>query len=375
MTHTVVDQETGSRRGRPWRRAAALASGAVLTGALLAPVAAVADAPPELNAPAEAAAAWSVEQLTDGTHASEDHGLTADLVMGFAASGTAGDAADRATDWLAAHAADYARRGGADAVNAGGTAKLALVASIQHRDPGDFGGLDLTGMLRERMNEDGRFTDAAPTGDMSNQFSQSLAVLALRRSGELPDLAVDFLASTRCETGGFPLSLSRNPDRCNADTDSTGMAVQALVDAGQGAEAKPALDWLEGQQQENGGFGYNTSSAPNSNSTALAVQALLAGGRDQAAADGLAWLRTLQAGCAAPAADRGGVGYMDPVIDGMALRATAQVIPALAEVPLGEIDGANASPAPGVIDCAPDDGSGGGTQGSAEGTDAGADGG
>ena len=375
MTHTDVDQDAGTRRGRPWRRSAALATGALLAGSLLVPGAAVADAPPELAAPAEAAAAWSVAQLTDGTHASEDHGLTADLVMGFAATGTAGEAAERATDWLAAHAADYARRGGPEAVNAGGTAKLALVASIQHRDPGDFGGLDLTGMLLERLNEDGRFTDAAPTGDMSNQFSQSLAVLALRRSGELPDSAVEFLASTRCASGGFPLSLSRRPDRCTADTDSTGMAVQALVDAGQADEAAPALDWLEGQQQENGGFGYNATSAPNSNSTALAVQALIAGGRAEAADDGLGWLRTLQAGCAAAADDRGGVGYMDPVIDGMALRATAQVIPALAEVPLGEIDGADADPAPGEIDCVPDDGSGGGTQGATDGGDQGADGG
>ncbi|KAB8161323.1 hypothetical protein FH609_027715 [Streptomyces sp. 3MP-14] len=371
MIPTAVDQDAPGRRRRPWRRAAALATGAALAGSLLTvPGAAVADAPPELESPAEAAVTWSVAQLTDGTHASEDHGLTADLVMGFAATGTAGEAAEQATDWLEANATAYARRGGPEAVNAGGTAKLALVASIQHRDPGDFGGLDLTGMLLERMNEDGRFTDAAPTGDMSNQFSQSLAVLALRRSGELPDQAVEFLASTRCDSGGFPLSLSRRPDRCNADTDSTGMAVQALVDAGRAADAEPALDWLESQQQDGGGFGYNATSAPNSNSTALAVQALLAGGRAEAAEDGLAWLRGLQAGCAAPAGDRGGVGYMDPTIDGMALRATAQVIPALAEVPLGEIDGAGADPSPGVIECYPDDGSGG-TQGTSDGADGG----
>ncbi|RMI34520.1 prenyltransferase/squalene oxidase repeat-containing protein [Streptomyces triticirhizae] len=374
MISTAVDQDAPGRRRRPWRRAAALATGAALAGSLLTvPGAAVADAPPELESPAEAAVTWSVAQLTDGTHASEDHGLTADLVMGFAATGTAGEAAERATDWLEANAAAYARRGGPEAVNAGGTAKLALVASIQHRDPGDFGGLDLTGMLLERMNEDGRFTDAAPTGDMSNQFSQSLAVLALRRSGELPDEAVEFLASTRCADGGFPLSLSRRPDRCNADTDSTGMAVQALVDAGRAADAEPALDWLESQQQDNGGFGYNATSAPNSNSTALAVQALIAGGRAEAAEDGWVWLRALQAGCAADAADRGGVGYMDPIIDGMALRATAQVIPALAEVPLGEIDGAGADPSPGLIECYPDDG--GGPEGASHGLTDGADGG
>ncbi|WP_158920518.1 prenyltransferase/squalene oxidase repeat-containing protein [Streptomyces sp. NBRC 109706] len=359
-------------RRRPWRRVTALATGALATaalfaGTLLAPGTALAEEPPELASPAEAAVTWSLAQLTDGTHASEDHGLTADLVMAFASTGTAGEAADRATDWLAENATSYVRRGGDQAVNAGGTAKLALVAAIQHRDPGDFGGHDLTGLLLERINADGRFTDAGPAGDMSNQFTQSLGVLALRRTGELPEPAVDFLASTRCADGGYPLSLRRDPSRCTSDTDSTGMAVQALLDAGRTADAEPALDWLEGQQQETGGFGYNASSPPNSNSTALAVQALIAGDRAESAEAGTAWLRSLQAGCAADPEDRGGVGYMEPVINGMALRATAQVIPALAGQPLGEIDGEGAAPDASVIDCSPGSGSGGTSAGSDQG--------
>ncbi|MEO3751065.1 prenyltransferase/squalene oxidase repeat-containing protein [Streptomyces sp. B6B3] len=370
---------------RPRRRLAALLPAAFLATAALVVLpgtASHADAPPELDDPAAAAASWAVGQLTDGTHAAGDHGLTADIVMGLAATGTAGDAADRATDWLAENAGDYLTRGApdSDTVFAGGAAKLALVAAIEHRDPGDFGGHDLTGMLLDRLQDDGRFTDAGGT-DMSNQFTQSLAVLALGRTGDLPDSAVDFLASTRCADGGYPLSLRRDPNRCTSDTDSTGLAAQALLAAGRTADAAPALDWLEGRQRDDGGFGYNAASDPNSNSTALAVQALTAGGREEAAGDGTTWLLSRQLGCAAAATDRGAVGYLEPVADGMALRATAQAIPALAGQPLGAIDGASATPEPAAIDCSPDDGGSGGAQGgaaaggaSAGGTDGGASG-
>ncbi|TDC20763.1 hypothetical protein E1265_20480 [Streptomyces sp. 8K308] len=338
-------------------------AGALMAVALTLPAAnAAADAPPELRDPTAAAATWAVGQLTDATHANGDHGLTADIVLGLAASGTAGDAADRATDWLAENAADYITRGGNEGtVFAGGAAKLALVAAVEHRDPSDFGGQDLTATLLGRLQDTGRFTDAGTTGDMSNQFTQSLAVLALDRTGEVPGSAVDFLASTRCADGGYPLSLRRNPDRCVSDTDSTGMAVQALLAVGRTADAEPALDWLESQQQDDGGFGYDAASDPNSNSTALAVQALAAGDRDEAAERGVTWLRSVQVGCAGAAADRGAVGYLEPIANGLALRATAQAIPALAGQPLGEIDGASSAPDTEPIDCTPDDGSAGAT--------------
>ncbi|RBM23863.1 prenyltransferase/squalene oxidase repeat-containing protein [Streptomyces sp. PT12] len=379
---------------RPLRRAAAallpatlLASAALaLTGtAAGADAASGTQAPDGIENPAAAAAAWSVSRLTEGTHASGDHGLTADIVLGLAATGTAGDAQRAATDWLAANAGDYITRGAPDSgtVFAGGTAKLALVAAAEHRDPSDFGGHDLTGLLLGRLQDTGRFTDAGPTGDMSNQFTQSLAVLALDRTGDVPGAAVDFLASTRCADGGYPLSLRRNPSRCTSDTDSTGLAVQALLAVGRTADAEPALDWLEAGQRENGGFGYDATSDPNSNSTALAVQALVAGDREEAAGEGIAWLRSMQVGCAGPAADRGAVGYMEPVADGMALRATAQVIPALAGVPLGDIDAADPAPGAAPIDCSPGGGgpgtpgdpqgaSEGGSEGTADGTTDGA---
>ncbi|MDT0378209.1 terpene cyclase/mutase family protein [Streptomyces sp. DSM 42041] len=213
------------------------------------------------------------------------------------------------------------------------------------------------------MQDDGRFRDAPLDEDISNQFTQSLAVLALDRSGDLPGKAADFLVSTQCADGGFPLFFKEDPADCTSHTDSTGLAVQALVAADRDAEAEEALDWLEDEQLDDGGFRDNGFGTPpaNSNSTALAVQGLTAGGRVTAAAEGVAWLRTVQVGCDAPADDRGAVGYDKPVVNGMALRATAQVVPALAGKSLGKVDGTGSAPGLEPVDCTPDDDSSGGT--------------
>ncbi|EST37338.1 hypothetical protein N566_13600 [Streptomycetaceae bacterium MP113-05] len=357
--------------------AAVLATTAV-AAALLPSTAATADPAadpaPALRSPSDAAATWMASQLTEDTHAKGDQGLTSDIVLALASTGSGGDAADRATDWLARNADDYIDRGQPGNVFAGGVAKLALVASVEGRDPGDFGGHDLTGLLLDRMQEDGRFRDSPLGQDISNQFTQSLAVLALDRSGDLPEAAGDYLVSTQCTDGGFPLFFKDDPADCTSHTDSTGLGVQALVAADRDAAAEKALDWLEDEQLDGGGFRDNGFGTPpaNSNSTALAVQGLTAGGRVTAAAEGVAWLRTVQVGCGAPADDRGAVGYDKPVVNGMALRATAQVVPALAGKSLVRIDGRNAAPGLKPVDCALDDGSSGGSSGDTGGDTGGA---
>ncbi|KRV48652.1 hypothetical protein AQ490_24270 [Wenjunlia vitaminophila] len=337
------------------RTAAAVIPSAALVTALLLPAPTHAEqAPPPLKSPANAGATWIASKLTDGTHASGDHGLTADVVLALASTGTGGATADKATDWLAANAEAYITRGTPGAVFAGGAAKLAMVAAVEHRDPRNFGGQDLVGTLLGRLQDNGRFTDDLP-GDGSNQFTQSLAVLALQRTGDLPAKAVDFLAGTRCADGGYPLYFKTDPTKCKSHTDSTGLAVQALLAAGRTADAKPGLDWLEQQQLPDGSFRDNGFGTPpgNSNSTALDVQALAAGGRTEAAAKGLTWLKGVQVDCSGAAADRGAVGYSEPKADGVALRATAQAVPALAGKSLGEIDGKGAAKDLEPVDCTP----------------------
>ncbi|WP_263172323.1 peptidase [Streptomyces sp. SCSIO ZS0520] len=350
---------------------------AALCAALLPGGAQARTGAPALPSPEKAAATWTASRLTEGTHASGDQGLTADIVMALAATGTGGATAEKATDWLAAHAADYIDRGTPGRVFAGGTAKLALVAAIEHRDPADFGGIDLTATLLGRMQDSGRFTDDLPNGDGSNQFTQSLAVLALQRTGDLPAKAADFLAASRCADGGYPLFFKSDPAQCTSHTDSTGLAVQALLGAGRTADAEAGLDWLEKQQLPDGSFRDNGFGTPpgNTNSTALDVQALAAGKRTAAAAEGTAWLTSRQLGCRAPAADRGAVGYAEPVVDGTTLRATAQAVPALAGKPLAQIDGKDSASALEPIDCAPGDGSTGGSGGTSGGDTGGTSGG
>ncbi|MGK5627030.1 prenyltransferase/squalene oxidase repeat-containing protein [Streptomyces sp. URMC 123] len=362
---------------RPRHGAATALTGALLATALLAPGTAHAGdvgpapaapaAPPVWQlSPAEAAATWAASQLVDGVHAKrDDYGLTADIVMGLAATRTGGTTANRATDWLAEHAGAYITDGDKDTVKPGATAKLALVAGIQDRDPARFGGRNLVRLLLDRLQENGRFTGTGPKAPPSNQFDQSLAVLALARAAAVPPKAVDFLAGTRCASGGFPIRLDppQKPEDCTADADSTGMAVQALYAAGRGAEAALALDWLAGTQNQDGSFGVSAGGAGNANSTALAVQALTAGGRKAEAAKGVNWLLTLQLGCAAKQEDRGAVGYTKPVVNVSTLRATAQVIPALAGQALGGIKAAGSRPELLPIVCGTGDGTTGGTGG------------
>ncbi|QDQ15106.1 prenyltransferase/squalene oxidase repeat-containing protein [Streptomyces spectabilis] len=330
------------------------------------------------KAPASAAATWMASKLTDGSNVKGDVGLTADVVMGLASTDTGGAVQKKVTDWLEANAKAYIEsKGGPGTVFTGGLAKLTLVAGIEHRDPKDFGGYDLVKNLTERLEPNGRFTDKNPGGDGSQQFTQALAVLALQRFGGAPPKALDFIAGSRCADGGYPLGFGAAPDSCKSHLDSTGLAVQALLGSGRTAAAKPALNWLEKNQLADGGFPDNSmgSTKGNSNSTALAVQALAAGGRTEAAAKGVAWLRSRQVNCAAPQKDWGAVGFLEPKADGMALRATAQVVPALAGKSLAQVDAGDSAADLEEISCVPGGGTpGGNTGGGGDGGTSGGDG-
>ncbi|MBT2385932.1 prenyltransferase/squalene oxidase repeat-containing protein [Streptomyces sp. ISL-11] len=304
------------------------------------------------SAAAEAAATWAADQLSNGGHVSRDHGLTADIVLGLAASGTAGATAERATNWLQTNARDYLTPGKAGDVSATGAAKLALVAAAENRDPEHFGDHNLIEMLKGSLQKDGRFKDTAAS-DTHDQYTQPLGILALSRFHQVPKEAVDFLLKSRCEDdGGFPLQNGPDAKACVSDTGSTGMAVQALYAAGRPEEAKRALDRLERTQLPDGGFAATaTGREGDSRSTALGVQALLVGKRAGAANKGLAWLRTRQLGCSAAPADRGAIGSRKAVVDRETLRVTAQVVPALAEQSLAEIDGRGSRPGRAALAC------------------------
>ena len=350
------------RCGSRWARSGPATVGVVLG---LAAVAAATDGAAATASPSasRAAAVWAAGQLTGGTHVQgefgADIGLTADVVLALAAAGVGRPVAAAGGRWLASRSRSYLTGGVPGDVSAGSAAKLILVARALGRNPSTFGPLNLTATLRGRLGPNGRFTDSLDFGgpkpvDQSTTFTQSLAILSLRPA--VPPRAVSFLVSKRCRDGGFPVFYPEPGQPCVSDADGTGLAVQALLAVGAGRPAAPAVRWLVRHQRPDGSFSNSgPGAAPNSNSTALAVQALRAAGRPAAAGRGVSWLLSRQLGCSAAAGDRGAVGYLDPVLDGSALRATAQAVPALAGLSLGDLDGRAARASAGLpaMTCSP----------------------
>ncbi|GAA1901648.1 terpene cyclase/mutase family protein [Streptomyces sodiiphilus] len=151
-------------------------------------------------------------------------------------------------------------------------------------------------------------------------WRQSLALLAQDTSGYTPaPEAVEWLAGQQCEDGSF-LSFRADTgvpceDVTAADTNATALAVQALAAVGGQDEAVAAADeWLRSMQNEDGGWGYSPGGATDSNSTAVVIGALAAAGQDP---DGVRRddaspyeaLAALQLGCEADQEERGAFAW------------------------------------------------------------------
>lgn len=296
---------------------AAAATSLLLAGSVLSAPAAAADSA-ERNAAGVAAARWQAGELVDGgipgLGAGPDWGLTIDTLIALEATGANKAEATRVTDQLKLHVRDYNSNdawGEPGQRISGATAKLLYAAVVTDSDPTAFGAYDLRQETLDLIAgpelglENGRLKDKVnpPATDNSNTFAQSLAVLGLARSGEVPQNAVDFLIDQQCAAGGFRLypyafggsEVTGDCDEQGADAvldpDSTGMAVQALFAAadkgtpGAAEAARTGVDWLAQQQRADGSFGGSGPTAgSNTNSTGLAGQALAAGG-EQGAAD------------------------------------------------------------------------------------------
>jgi hypothetical protein len=244
----------------------------------------------------------------------DDFGLVADVVIALDSAGLDSAQATRSISRLAGGFSSYV--GSGPHVSAGALAKLLVVADVGGRDPSSFGGHDLTRELASLMNPTGRYVDRPAAGDLSNTFTQSLAVLGLAGADRnVPRMAVHFLLGQQCGSGGaagFRLLMATKPctDTGQADVDSTAMAVRALFAAGQTASAARGLTWLEHQQTATGGLaGSPPTDLVNANSTGLALAALAEGNREGAAALAADYLASLQIGCSVPPAVRGAVSY------------------------------------------------------------------
>jgi hypothetical protein len=360
-------------------------------------------------------APWLANQLTasdgllstsSGGIAYPDYGLTADAVLGLAATGEGKDATDQATAALQAHVADYSGDN-TTILYAGATAKLLLVAEAQGTSTTNFGGRDLLGQLQSLQfttgSDAGRFSDQWVPGykypggydpaDYSNSLVQALAIVALHRAGVTGapiDDASAYLALQQCPSGGVRVTEddAQCTDDSAADPDITGVALQAFVAAGDTAAAGKAANWLLARQRGDGSFASTsqdpTTPTPNANTTAVIEGGLLAHGDASAAAEARSYLSGLQLGCAALPADRGAVAYdatdRDAAVFGGGIsaqtldqfrRASAQAAMGLANASYLTVDGttatADAAPAActtplitaayeGVLDRTPDPG-------------------
>ena len=307
-----------------------LISVVVLAGCLAWPAAAAAQAPADAL---QAAAAWlRIQQQDDGGFsngfvAGSDPATTADAVLAIVAAG------EDPSVWIVGGSNPMDSLRGAvssgSVAGPGAFAKVTMAAVASGADPRSFGGVDLTGKILEGYSSDTGLFGGGP-------YDSALAIQALSAAGEpVPEGAIAGLLATRLADGTF----SFNGDQTvgAGDSNTTAVAVVALVAAGAGDEIAPSLAYFRSAQNEDGGWTYQKPSAfgeaTDANSTALVIQALAAAGEDLAA-----WEDPAQALLALQVSS--GAFIYNAANSSENLLATVQALPALALViPAGAASG------------------------------------
>jgi len=238
-----------------------------------------------------------------------DWGLTLDTALALAADGNRPIKLRNVAGTIErAYYRKYAAFEGDVAANA--MSKVLITAKVLRKNVRDLDGRNvrlevLRLILGPRAGrEQGRVRDSGES-DFSNTFGQSYAVLGLARTGGLPQSAVQYLLRQRCAAGYFrafeSVGTTCNKDESPADVDATALALQAMIAARRsGAAVAPRLiigtaKWMAGQQRANGSFGGGVgAAAPNTNSTGLAAQALQTVGRTKAAERAASWVALMQ---------------------------------------------------------------------------------
>ena len=227
------------------------------------------------------------KQGSDGAVAAP--GVTEDFIFGAAAAGIdpstlAATGGTSAYDYLAVHAA-------AVAGDAGASGKLSLAVLVGRLDPSTFGGQDLLADLGATYHP-----ATGVYGD-GQTFPQALAILAFVAAADaghpVPAAAVTHLQDVQNTDGSWNyLGVKDAPG--GSDTNSTAIAIQALVAAGvpkTDPSITAALASLKSQQLGDGGFPYSDAFGPpasDPDSDAIVIQALVAAGQDAA---GAAWTK------------------------------------------------------------------------------------
>jgi hypothetical protein len=239
--------------------------------------------------PVQRAIAWlHTQQLADGSFGNATWGsasVTADVVYVLALAGEdpGGPAWTKggrsALDALAALTPDYIASG-----DAGQAGKVARAVAAAGRNPRNFGGTDVIGVIQQA------YKPATGRYHPSLLFRHTIAVEALRRAGEpVPTAAVNALLAAQLPNGGWFWAFIEpgqiDPSKDQSDIDATGRVLQTL--AGPlglqclAATYGRAAAYLAGGQLASGGWGVRASQTPeNANSTGLVIAGLLASGRN-----------------------------------------------------------------------------------------------
>lgn len=225
-------------------------------------------------------------------------GSTADAVVSMVAAKRGAGAIRDAVKYLRTETSSGGLDAEFDPVGSKGKVVLAVVAS--GRNPRDFGNHNLVREIKRAERPSGRY------GETTSVFSDATATLALVAAGVEPsERAVEWLEKAQCADGGWQYdepSRSTDDRRCldgssddynTSDTNTTGLAVQALEAAGGTPPVDPFDFFRATRDRAKGGWGYTYGSLTDANSTALAVQAYVA--EDRRLPDGaMAALRNLQ---------------------------------------------------------------------------------
>ena len=296
-------------------------------GALLASAQSTPEASPAAGGGIDAAVAWLTTQQDEtggfiGFSGEPDAGITIDALYALSSAPEPDTASiDAAVAFLLENGADYAAAGPAQA------SKLAMALVIAGHDPGELG-------LPELISAGFPSEDDVAGGDPPfcgfGPFDHALCLLGLVATGqEIGPAHIEPLVAAQVENGGWAFDGSTDP--ATADSNTTSIVIQALIAAGIDPTdplVQNGLGYLASViDPEQGGFAYdaNTGLIADANSTAVAIQALIAAGEDASSDE---WGRATDALAGFQNAS-GAFRYQHEFPDDN-LYATVQVIPALA---------------------------------------------
>jgi hypothetical protein len=345
----------------------------LLVAGLVLAVAHPAPAAPPSNDPktaARIAAAWLGRQVNEAgfipqsaNPADANLSVSAQAVVALASAGVGRQQVDALLAYLGRHVDDMVASGGAD--DPGALASLILAAKAGGADPTTFGtpATNLVSRLVATQQADGLFGTADATFD--GVFREGLALLALHAAGVANAAGVTWLEDQQCDDGLWTAFRTDTTQPCPAvdpatftgpDTNSTALAALGLQGQGATTGAANGIGAVQAVRNAGGGWGFlaRADQSTDANSTGLVLEAVrtVAGAPD---ARGTTALLALQVGCAAPAADRGGIAFQPGaggalVPDGLA---TAQATAALAQVALPIISATIADELPAPCPAAP----------------------